>query len=290
MKKQETENLWRLCFHDTDAFIRLYFDKVYQDEHALTIERKGKVVAALQLLPYTMQIDGVAFPFAYVSGVCTHPDYRGQGLMRELMAMADDRLRAEQIPLAALIPAEPWLFDVYRKSDYLEAFFYRPMSYKPKGVDAQRNAFVSIADTLPNEELYAYLHRKEMARPAGVLHSLAQIDVVRQDMAISGGNLLVARNPDWGIVGLAFALPEENGESYVAELIADDDQAKDALLSFVVERYQSERVLYPCDPIGPSRKAKGMAKIILPDYFEKNGITVQRLFTDREARMTLMLD
>jgi hypothetical protein len=33
-----------------------------------------------------------------------------------------------------------------------------------------------------------------------------------------------------------------------------------------------------------------MAKIILPDYFEKNGITVQRLFTDREARMTLMLD
>ena len=31
-KKQQIVNLWRTCFGDSEAFISLYFDRVYKDE------------------------------------------------------------------------------------------------------------------------------------------------------------------------------------------------------------------------------------------------------------------
>ena len=38
-KKQQIVNLWRTCFRDSEAFISLYFDRVYKDENAMTIEK-----------------------------------------------------------------------------------------------------------------------------------------------------------------------------------------------------------------------------------------------------------
>ena len=43
-KKQQIVNLWRTCFGDSEAFISLYFDRVYKDENAMTIEKDGKIV------------------------------------------------------------------------------------------------------------------------------------------------------------------------------------------------------------------------------------------------------
>lgn len=42
-KKQQIVNLWRTCFGDSEAFISLYFDRVYKDENAMTIEKDGKI-------------------------------------------------------------------------------------------------------------------------------------------------------------------------------------------------------------------------------------------------------
>ena len=53
-KKQQIVNLWRTCFGDSEAFISLYFDRVYKDENAMTIEKDGKIVSALQIVPHTM--------------------------------------------------------------------------------------------------------------------------------------------------------------------------------------------------------------------------------------------
>ena len=59
-KKQQIVNLWRTCFGDSEAFISLYFDRVYKDENAMTIEKDGKIVSALQIVPYTMTYLGRA--------------------------------------------------------------------------------------------------------------------------------------------------------------------------------------------------------------------------------------
>lgn len=67
-KKQQIVNLWRTCFGDSEAFISLYFDRVYKDENAMTIEKDGKIVSALQIVPYTMTYLGTEISVGYISG------------------------------------------------------------------------------------------------------------------------------------------------------------------------------------------------------------------------------
>ena len=67
-KKQQIVNLWRTCFGDSEAFISLYFDRVYKDENAMTIEKDGKIVSALQIVPYTMTYLGTEISL-YLWGV-----------------------------------------------------------------------------------------------------------------------------------------------------------------------------------------------------------------------------
>ena len=53
-KKEQLVALWKTCFGDSDSFIRLFFDRVYRDENALTLERDGRLCCALHIVPYKM--------------------------------------------------------------------------------------------------------------------------------------------------------------------------------------------------------------------------------------------
>ena len=53
--------LWKECFNDTDEFIDMYFTRVYSPQVDYSIERGGRVVSALQCLPYNMLCGGNCF-------------------------------------------------------------------------------------------------------------------------------------------------------------------------------------------------------------------------------------
>ena len=50
--KPQLIDLWRTSFDDSEEFIKLFFDRVYKKENALFIKKDGKIVSALQMLPY----------------------------------------------------------------------------------------------------------------------------------------------------------------------------------------------------------------------------------------------
>ena len=79
-KKQQIVNLWRTCFGDSEAFISLYFDRVYKDENAMTIEKDGKIVSALQIVPYTMTYLGTEISVGYSLGRARLRKKEGKGL------------------------------------------------------------------------------------------------------------------------------------------------------------------------------------------------------------------
>ena len=83
--KEQVKALWKLCFEDTEEFVDLYFRMRYTDRINHVIEEGGKVIAALQTIPYPMTYGGELLPVSYISGACTHPDYRNQGSMRKLL-------------------------------------------------------------------------------------------------------------------------------------------------------------------------------------------------------------
>ena len=56
--KPQLIDLWRTSFDDSEEFIKLFFDRVYKKENALFIKKDGKIVSALQMLPYVMTYYG----------------------------------------------------------------------------------------------------------------------------------------------------------------------------------------------------------------------------------------
>ncbi len=187
-KKQQIVNLWRTCFGDSEAFISLYFDRVYKDENAMTIEKDGKIVSALQIVPHTMTYLGTEISVGYISGACTTPEERGQGLMRQLLQETFEEMERREIAISALIPADPWLFDYYREQGYTEAFDYSVETYIRPNTPVQLPKITVIQPEVPTtDELFAYFNRKLRERPSCILHSQDDFITILRDLQLDNG-------------------------------------------------------------------------------------------------------
>lgn len=81
--KQQTRDLWKNCFHESDDFLDIYFEDKYRPGRNITARPYGDVVAAAQLLPYRMTFYGNVLYTGYVSGLCVHPDFRRRGFLHK---------------------------------------------------------------------------------------------------------------------------------------------------------------------------------------------------------------
>ena len=80
--------LWQEAFGDDDAFLEAFFSTAYSADRCRCIMLDGEIAAAL----YWMPCEHLGKKIAYIYGVATHPDYRGQGLCRKLMDMTHAHL------------------------------------------------------------------------------------------------------------------------------------------------------------------------------------------------------
>lgn len=129
--KEETRDLWRTVFADPEPFIDLYFSRVYKSAYNVCCQLDGRVAAALQTLPYPLLWRGVEIPAAYISGVSTHPDCRRQNVGSNLMRQAHLSMYHHGTVVAALIPAEEWLYGWYGRMGYERLISCTP---PPEGV------------------------------------------------------------------------------------------------------------------------------------------------------------
>ena len=145
MIREKVKNLWKLCFNDSEEFTELYFRLRYNNDINIAIPSGEEVIASLQMLPYPMTFEGEDIHTAYISGACTHPDYRNRGVMHELLSQAFARMLHNNVALSTLIPAEPWLFDYYGRSGYA------PMPKRPLSLPVHRQPIRALLwKCLPN--------------------------------------------------------------------------------------------------------------------------------------------
>ena len=166
--KKETEELWRKTFGDPEAFIRLYFDQVYQSEYNIVSQIGGKVVGALQTLPYQMLFQGSIVKTAYISGVSVDEAYRKQNIGTSLMQQAHDALYYEGVIFATLIPAESWLYDWYASCGYVQDITCTP---PPDGIR-----------TMTFDEFNSW----QRSRKCILLHDQANYHIIQEDLRRMG--------------------------------------------------------------------------------------------------------
>ena len=165
---EETRELWRTVFGDPEAFIDLYFSRVYHSDLNVTCQIGRHVAAALQTLPYTMLCHGHEIETAYISGVCTRPDIRRQNIGDNLMQQAHFRLYYRHCVAATLIPAEEWLYEWYAKCGYA-----RCITCTPPPADPRTTSFDDF-------------DKAQRSLPCVLLHDSEGYDIIREDIRLAG--------------------------------------------------------------------------------------------------------
>lgn len=185
---QETRDLWKLVFNDSDKFMDLYFSRVYKPKYNVTCQLNHHVVAALQTLPYALLYHGQELPAVYISGVSTHPDYRHQEIGNNLMRQAHFNLFYKNVVYAALIPAEDWLYEWYAKCGYTLR-----ITCLPHSTDVLSTSFEAF-------------DRWQREKTCILLHKQADFDVAKKDFLLAGADYQPAREPIQGMIRVINAL------------------------------------------------------------------------------------
>lgn len=110
---ERSKELWILSFPNEGGYTDYYFSHICTSDVILAHhEEGGQTVSAAQFIPYGMNLLGQRTSMYYISGVCTHPQWRGRGMARKCLIHYFDELRNKS-PFAMLIPASTSLFEYY---------------------------------------------------------------------------------------------------------------------------------------------------------------------------------
>lgn len=120
--KQEIRDMWKICFGDSDAYMDIYFNHKYRNDNTLIYIKDNKLVASLQMVFYNMSFHGSETLIAYLSGLCTLPDYRSKGYMKQLIIKSYQVVKEREIPLMVLVPQDMGVMNYYERFGFAQTF------------------------------------------------------------------------------------------------------------------------------------------------------------------------
>jgi predicted acetyltransferase len=257
------KDLWKRCFGDSDEFIDMYFRLRYGEEASLCIKSGDTTVSSLQMPCYAMTFEGTEIRTAYILGACTHPDFRGKGMMARLLTESFGRMVQQHIPLGILIPASSGLFDYYARVGYASAFFRSRIEQNLSDLPVGKSNLRVEQTTSFGQPLFDYFTKKAYGRRNYVQHTADDLEAVTEDLRISGGGVSVARCAIQDrIAGLLFAYPEDDYLK-ITEWFADNDDIRDRLIREAARHYRRSKIVRLEPPTHSTEEQPfGMARII----------------------------
>ncbi len=120
----EYKKLYLLCFtDDTEEDAELLFENVLSKAKMISEKNEnGQPIAMLFLMDANIVDNTKAFDYYYLYAACTHPDYRGKGIMSMLLERAKQAAIQNNKLGIFLKPANAPLFNFYAKSNFLPYF------------------------------------------------------------------------------------------------------------------------------------------------------------------------
>ena len=255
----ETRHLWERSFADPRAFIDLYFREKYRKERNEVIVRDGRVVSALQKLPYPMTYGGRMLPASYISGACTDENYRRRGLMGELLDNTHRSMLAENAVFSFLIPATAELGAYYAKFGYTPCFRFGWTTVVAASLNIDSSLSVNAVEQPHSEEVLTYLRDKMQKRPMCIQHPLGDLRAVVDDMRMAGDTMWEVRQGEL-LVGLGICRAESDGV-LLRECLCKDDTARATLIATIATHYEKAEVDV-LDTTGTEGDYLGMARLI----------------------------
>lgn len=182
MEKTMWKALWAAAFGD-DGWIDSFLRTAYRPENTLAIFREGQLAAGLAWMQTSCQ----GRKLAYLYAVATAPEYRHQGLCRELMAKTQEVLTSRGYDGSVLVPADDGLRRMYAGMGYRNFGGVENLTL-PAGEP------VSLRKVPPEE--YAALRRKYLP-VGGIVQENGAIEYLAESAKLyAGDGFLLAATED----------------------------------------------------------------------------------------------
>ncbi len=234
--------MWRLSFpNDPEKFVQFYFSDIYTNENTLVYLKNNKPAASLQILPYSIQIDKQIYQTGYISGAMTHPDYRGEGLMSQLLNQAFEVMKERKHTFSFLIPQEEWLQSYYARFGYQKSFLTKesisltPQHHYEETRQNNLNIYTSF-DHLDLDAFYVTYISFLKEKSHVVLKTKEQVQWILEDLFLGDGVLFT--NND----GLAFTILQDQ-QVIVKEIFYDNKETQAAILDTIAKTYPEKEII-----------------------------------------------
>lgn len=265
--KQQTRELWKECFHDSDEFLDIYFSDKYEGAANLTTCREGRVVAAVQILPYRMSFYGRNVLSGYISGLCVHPDYRKQGIASELLQRANRILYRQGATFSFLIPGNDELRKFYEKPQhgaYWTSTYRLEVECKPEGAETDSEIEIEQPYEWPLE-LYLF-YRRNSGYPFIFNPSENDFYAALSTCDLEDGFVLTARRHR-KLVGICLAVPTDDKRIIIRSILVKSQKVKDAFLRYLAKKTGCEKIVAKAPAPGSMKGVEpyAMARVVCAD-------------------------
>ena len=194
----ELRGLWKKAFGDTEDFMDAFFKIAYDKNRCRYIRKDGKVVCAL----YWFDVDCRCRKMAYLYGVATDPQYRGQGLASYLIEKTCKELTEKNYSGVILVPGEQWLFEFYKRLDFYPCTTVDRFSCAAQGHGLLRPV---------GREEYALL-RRQLLPYRGVEQEGAFLELLESQYGLFAGE------------GFLLCAAVNGDQAYIPEYLGDKDK------------------------------------------------------------------
>jgi len=227
--KKAFRQLWDLCFDDSKKFSDWLFDNRFVPEYSVcTEEEDGSISSEIQGLPLFLQVRGKIVPSVMTAGVCTHPDYRHQGYMKELYTYYMNMVREKGIALCPNTPVSIGMY--YCVGNY-------PVSdiMLLKTEKAEKLPYCEYAKTDLKGDISGLLQCYNIATSdwsGAAKRSFADFSLKRYDY-IAGDGKCISIEKNGKTEGYAVYFEDEKGV-YGEEIIARNTETEQALCEILI--------------------------------------------------------
>lgn len=232
--------LWELCFPDDDnTFLDFYFTRVAKAEDTyIDYDAQGTPIGHIGILRYTTQADSESLRLAYISGACTHPEYRRIGVMERLMQRVKEEERAKGTDALILIPASEELRRYYAKHFHftdtaprysltIEQFIELKHLDIPRGYNSLEALLASCPPSLCH-----------------IAYSESQAQAIIDEYKLYPSGIVELWQSDDDYVGLLLARNQDEA-IYVDYCMATDYSVRVSLLRRLQERQPDKPIVFP---------------------------------------------
>ena len=227
-------DLWNTVFGEDENFTKWYFANIFKPENTIAIFEDEKLISMLQMLPY--EINGFG-KVSYIFGACTYPEFRGKGLMAELIAFSEKLDREAGVKASILIPQEQSLFNFYKRFGYEPDFKIKHKEYFKQNKKGHPYTFFEIESK--DVPLLNQAYEDSLKDTYYVVREVDYWDKQIDMFGTLGGKVFGLKDNDTLI---AYAFVWNDDDLVAQELWGIDNNAKEIIVDEILEYYNVNKL------------------------------------------------